>query len=318
MKSTLENRGVSFSAGGDPGSTTLANLIRVFRHDLKGASIGDHLAELCYYDRCLPMQYHPELDQLNAAQSGATVLTLDHEIDYLLDQLRDMEGIDYAQDFKLITLFIGNNDVCLGCSPFGFDRSLTPDAFEVNMRSVLERLRTNIPRVIVNVLLQFNVSQVWDLTHNDKECQLLRASGMVFECVCAFLPGPLGAHTRTKMDQLAQLYNERLLKIAKDYAFTDDPSFMMIIDPILSNVEISKWGIEYLSRTDCFHPDVAVHELMAVGVWNNLFAMGHRKKQRIDPGETLLPCPISYSQSQQASAIAQAAQSTMYLDFTMQ
>jgi hypothetical protein len=72
MNSTFENRGVSFSMGGDEGAVTLANLISLYNPKVIGASVGDHIAEICYAQWCLPFNYWPKYDQLNAAQSGAT------------------------------------------------------------------------------------------------------------------------------------------------------------------------------------------------------------------------------------------------------
>ena len=45
-----ENRGVSFSMGGDPGAVTIANFIQHYSPELIGSSIGNHLVELCYGD----------------------------------------------------------------------------------------------------------------------------------------------------------------------------------------------------------------------------------------------------------------------------
>lgn len=71
VNSTFENRGVSFAIGGDKDAITLPNIIKRFNPNIIGASIGDHRIELCQGTNCLPYQYVPELDRLNAAQSGA-------------------------------------------------------------------------------------------------------------------------------------------------------------------------------------------------------------------------------------------------------
>ena len=80
------------------------------------------------------------------------------------------------EDWKLLSILIGFNDLCLGsdnhitlflndliffkisCSgdvPF-----ITADDFEHNLRDVLEEVRTNIPRVFVNLVQIFNLSMV--------------------------------------------------------------------------------------------------------------------------------------------------------------
>ena len=89
---------------------------------------------MCYNTVCPPHQYRPSEDVFNAAQSGAMVTDLvSHELEYLLDQLTNVRGklnfqcttsiilfhpqnkeVDMKNDWKLLTLFIGVNDICRG------------------------------------------------------------------------------------------------------------------------------------------------------------------------------------------------------------
>lgn len=87
--------------GGDPNAITLPNLIKVFSPNVTGASVGDHLFELCYGKLCLPFQYYPQNDRLNAAQSGAMVSNIEHEVDYLVRQMELNSQIDMENDFKV-------------------------------------------------------------------------------------------------------------------------------------------------------------------------------------------------------------------------
>jgi hypothetical protein len=50
----------------------------------------------------------PALDVLNAAQSAGLAMNLDHELDYLLPALKNLPGIDYNNDWKLINMQIGS------------------------------------------------------------------------------------------------------------------------------------------------------------------------------------------------------------------
>ena len=92
--------------------------------------------QLCYDVVCPPLQYEPSKDVFNAAQSGAMVPNLvSHEFKYLLEQLKSVShdricssecGVliiiimqhshtfDMRNDWKLMTILIGANDVCLG------------------------------------------------------------------------------------------------------------------------------------------------------------------------------------------------------------
>ncbi|KAI8914876.1 hypothetical protein DFJ77DRAFT_431143 [Powellomyces hirtus] len=292
MRNTMEDRGISFSMGGDDGAFTLANFIQRFEPRVRGASIGSHRAEICYGVLCPPMQYHKN-DRLNAAQSGAMIPNLIAELEHLIRAMKSDSDINWASDFKLLTIFIGNNDACLGCAPGSGSTYLSPAAYEATMRSLLERIQTAIPRVVVNIMMGFNVSQVYDLTVEDPYCQGLRRAGTVFECVCAFLPGPMGEANRQRMDVLTQQYNARLQSLARFYNTHPRPdSFAVIVDPLLSNVRVKEWNLKFLSNSDCFHPAAEAHALMAKGVWWNLFRPPTRKRTKLVPDEGIpVWCP---------------------------
>ncbi|KAI9340139.1 hypothetical protein DFJ73DRAFT_845372 [Zopfochytrium polystomum] len=302
VRHTEENRGASFVMGGDVGAVTLPNFIRRYNPQLKGFSVGDHLAEVCYGPLCLPYAHWPT-DHLNAAQTGSLVMNLERQLAYLTDAMILSRDIDFHKDFKLISLFIGSNDLCAGCSKELNHTFLSPDAFEAQIRYVLNALRRNIPRTVVNIQMELMVSQTWDLTNDEPWCATLRASGLAFECTCAFLPGEIGVATRKRMDAVVVEYNRRLIKIASDFQSGEqDPSFMVILDPLFSNVTISEWGMEHVSDVDCFHPSLLTHALMAIGVWSNLFVpfkLKASKLTRPDPSNPpTLFCPTEASRLQ--------------------
>lgn len=86
---------------------------------------------------------------MNAAQSGARSLNLNHEIDYILDQLKDLYKFGQAEptDWKLLTLFIGSNDICHSCT----EPTSLPPAFSVNILAAVERIRTSVSNVLVQI-----------------------------------------------------------------------------------------------------------------------------------------------------------------------
>ena len=90
---------------------------------------------------------------------------------------------DMKDDWKLMTVLVGANDVCLGlvnniesrsdsnllgssnvnfviCSCSGDVPTITADDFENNMRETLEEVRKNIPKLFVNLVLLGNLSEV--------------------------------------------------------------------------------------------------------------------------------------------------------------
>jgi phospholipase B1 len=272
----VENRGLSFSIGGDEKAITLGNYFAQQNPEIIGRSLGTHGPNICTPTFCLGV-YTPELDRLNAARTGATSANLNNQVDYLVQQMKNTSKINFEQDYKFISVLIGANDLCRSCRNL-----LSPDQFEDNMKALLERIRLQIPRTIVNMYQLFNVSQLYDLTKDSQYCQQRRSSVLTSECRCAFDVGTEGDRRRLQMDELAVQYNDKLLKIAKDYKALNSSSFSVIIDPAATGFSLRNVSLEYLSNMDCFHPSRKAHELFATYAWNNLFLPYSQKKIMTD------------------------------------
>ncbi|KAJ3309208.1 hypothetical protein HDV04_006315 [Boothiomyces sp. JEL0838] len=291
-----EDRGVSWSMGGDDGAITIANFVKQYSPNVVGASVGKHIVNLCYGPLCPPFQYKPELDHFNAARSGALAMNLMDEVNWLVAQMHQSPNVDMVNDYKLLNLFIGSNDDCLGCLPILGKSVLSPDAFEETMREVIWELKHQIPKLIVNVHQQFKVSGIETLTKNSQHCATLRAFGFGIECSCAYQLWPFGDSTRRSMDNLVDEYNQRLLNIRQDYLAENNDSFLLIVDPLFTGVHLQDWTLDYISDVDCFHPNVQAHQIMAVGSWNNMFLPFEQKSTLVDPKAPLQPfCPTADS-----------------------
>ncbi|CAG8537582.1 13608_t:CDS:2 [Ambispora leptoticha] len=258
----FENRGVSFAAGGDEDAQSLANFIKFYREDLVGFSVGDHLIEICKF--CPENQYRPKLDRLNAAQSGASVINLEHEMNYLLERIEELQ-VDMSS-FKFLNLFIGSNDICNSCKT----ERVTPRVFEAFIRDTLDTIESKIPNTIVNLLGVFNVSQVYEFAHGRKYCRWFKYLPQIqYGCACAFLPGKEGDERRKKMDEITLEYNKAIKRIVADYASRPpNPSFGLSYHPFELN--LTSFPIESVSNVDCFHPSVSMHQHIAKVLWNNL------------------------------------------------
>ncbi|CAB5343799.1 unnamed protein product [Rhizophagus irregularis] len=184
-----ENRGVSFSIGGDPGAVTIANFIKHYSPELIGSSTGDHLVELCYGLICPPYQYKPKKDRFNAAQSGMMASNLTIELNYLLDQLYKEPMEVVLKSYKYLTFFIGSNDICFRCSndlPW-----LTSKQFEDYLKSTVGPCAE-------------------------------------YECSCAFAPGIFGTLNRKKMDETSMEYNKAIRNVVDYYASHKSDSFAVM------------------------------------------------------------------------------------------
>ena len=59
-------------------------------------------------------------------------------------------GVNFQNDWKLINLQIGSNDQCASCIDTVYPL-LTPEKYGQHVTAAVERIRKNIPRVIVNL-----------------------------------------------------------------------------------------------------------------------------------------------------------------------
>ncbi|KAG8823498.1 hypothetical protein FRC17_009307 [Serendipita sp. 399] len=221
LKSFSEWRGDSYAGGMDPGAITIPNLIKNYKPSLTGGSLGSNAGvELCFGPLCPigPFGWNSAVDQLNAAQSGALASNLLHEVrDYLIPQVKKRNIPSSA--YKYLNIQIGSNDICSMCFQSVIQAGpASPDDFENSIRETLEAVRKGIPNTVVNILGVFKVSDVYTMTLNQPYCsQILPVPHVNIECPCMLLGGAIGNATRAAMDSLQSQYNERLVKIVKEY-----------------------------------------------------------------------------------------------------
>jgi len=166
--------------------------------------------------------------------------------------------------------------VCASCNsdhnPFLFNETLT---------TTIERIRIEIPNSIVNILQLFKVSKIHHLIEGNSYCQALQRAGSSFECPCAYK----SAETREIMDLTVDTFNKMILELCRKYQSVED--IHVIVDPLLENVDLSKWNIDAVSTADCFHPSEKTHEKVGTYVWNNLL-QPFNLKARFNVNETVL------------------------------
>ncbi|KAG2189452.1 hypothetical protein INT44_004594 [Umbelopsis vinacea] len=168
-----EYRGKVFSSGSDPDEYTIANFLSSYT-DTKGGPAGI----------TMPLARGKGL---NGAISGGVVQTLDEEVTRLVHQLSHKEYTDIRDDWKLITVLIGANNLCGLCAApsTGLPDQATADAFEHHLRLALERLRIEIGHTFVNLMAMFSVSVVYDAARGEQYCEFLMDKSNMYICPCA-------------------------------------------------------------------------------------------------------------------------------------
>jgi len=283
-----ESYGISFSMGGDSGASTLANFFLAYNPNLRGFSKGTYPAEVCYGANCPSIRYYPTQDVNNAAKSGSMVSDMvSKQVTYLIRQVNMNPDIDVKNDWKVLTIMIGMNDLCASCM---FDLPyLSADEYENNLMATLERVRASMPRTFVNLVAGFNISQAYDLSLTMGRCENV-SRPLFVQCDCLFKPE--NGRIRENIDASITQFNQRAQNVATYYQRKAYDNFAVVVQPFAMDTHISELPGKFLSRSDCFHPSTHGQAAMATALWNNMLTPSAEKKTSIDMDDTPI-CPTA-------------------------
>jgi len=286
MGSWNESRGYSFSIGGETGAITLPNLFKYFNPSLVGYSLGASDAEVCHGPSCPGIHFFPKIDANNAAKSGSSIFDMvTSQVNYLIREVNKKPDMDVAEDWKVLTIMIGANDLCASCT---YNLTyLTADEYESNLMGTLERVRTSLPRTFVNIVLGFNISQAYDLSLRTDRCKNI-SRPLFVQCDCLF--DPKNGAVRELVDSRITQFNQRASKVAAYYQHKAYDDFAVVVQPFATNTHIADLPSSFLARLDCFHPSKQAHEAMAIALWNSMLTPAAHKQTSLNIADTPI-CP---------------------------
>jgi len=256
-----EYRGLSFPIGGDSGILTVPNLLKSYTRAgfPIGLSTGIGKREI-------------STDGFNSAVSGAINKDMLGQAVWLVSALKTNKLVNITHDWKLLTIWIGSNNLCVFCNDA---RNNDANNYVNSIIEALDYLFANVPRVFVNIVSNLDITGLY--TYKSGAC-LLHS----YECACA---GSTDAKKRALVANEVKAYQQAAHGIAGYYATKNSTQFAVVVQPFLVNTVIPDRS--YLSQADCFHPSAKAHEAFSISLWNNMITRASQKRTKWDPSETV-------------------------------
>lgn len=251
--SMKEYRGIAYSIGGDAGISTFPNLLKPFLP--AGFPIG---ASTGVGDRT------KTTTGFNAAVSGAINSDMLGQAQWLVTQLKAAKNVNMTEDWKVLSVWIGSNNLCDVCSNQPNNNGAN---FQTQLTNALEYLYSNVPRLFVNLVANLNIAPLYNI--NNGACSFLHSVA----CGCV---GTSNSASRALVSSTAEDYMSRAYTVAQTFNSRNKIDFAVVVQPFLTKTAITDRS--QLSAADCFHPSASAHATAAVALWNNVISPAAKKQ----------------------------------------
>ncbi|XP_015478882.1 phospholipase B1, membrane-associated isoform X1 [Parus major] len=273
-------RGLSWSIGGNENIstvTTLPNILREFNPSLVGYSIGTGTQ-------------NSNNAAFNQAVTGARAKDVPEQVRKLVDRMKNDNRIDFQNDWKLITLFIGGNDLCKFCeNPVHH----SPENYTYNLQIALDLLHKAVPRAYVNLVTILPIARLRELhasKNNNCPKRLMRIL-----CPCVINPKD-NSYDLKKLIYFNKKYQETTRQLVESGRYDTKDDFTVVMQPFMTDMEMPKtqegWPDASYFAPDCFHFSQKTHSQAARALWNNMLEpVGKKTDSQHIEDEIILKCP---------------------------
>ncbi|GMT23668.1 hypothetical protein PFISCL1PPCAC_14965, partial [Pristionchus fissidentatus] len=253
---SVQYRGLTFSAGGDldlDQHVTLANILKKFNPDIFGFSIKTGSANVWANA------------QLNAAIPGARAVNLTSQAIDLVQRFKDHpDKVDIVNDWKLVHIFIGGNDICAWCA---HPEDESADLFGQRIGDAIQILKDNLPRTIVVITGMLDITVLREMDAKSSRCDVMHRT----ECACE----QNQKHSTDELRGVCKEYMQKEDDLQASGRFDTDDHFTIVIQPFFEDYDHAPLlpdGSADISlfAPDCFHFSQFGHALVGRNLWNNL------------------------------------------------
>ncbi|KAH8269312.1 hypothetical protein KR018_002326 [Drosophila ironensis] len=256
-----EFRGLTFSGGGL--STwrrfvTLPNILKVFNPNLYGFAVKNTLVVNHRYSR------------LNIAEPMIMSRDLPFQARVLIDLMRRDPKVDMKRHWKLLTIYVGNNDVCSDLCHWNDPQDFL-DQHASDMKQAFRLLRDNVPRLLINLIVVPDISTVLSsMTDVSLQCFVVHRVG----CHC-LANDRLNRTTLKHRREILARWQRLEMEVARLPEFHRD-DFAIVAHPMIANMQTPKlangrtdW--RFFSH-DCFHFSQRGHAVISNMLWNSMLS----------------------------------------------
>ncbi|XP_026197625.1 phospholipase B1, membrane-associated-like [Anabas testudineus] len=277
-------RGLSWSIGGDGNLTTvttLPNILKHFNHNLTGYSVGTGKQDT-------PQAF------FNQAVAGAKSKDVPSQVRALVARMKNDSTIDFESDWKIITIFIGANDICDHC----YNSLLySIENYIRNLRDSLDYLHKEVPRALVNVVEPLHIIPLREM-HKDKSLKCPTWLVKIL-CPCVILP-KTNSKALHMLEDLNRSYQRLLHELVESSRYDTRSDFTVVIQPFFRDIVVPRLPDGRPDRSffssDCFHLSQKAQTLMARSLWNNMLEpLGNKTSVQDFSTATNLKCPTKTS-----------------------
>ncbi|XP_064780997.1 phospholipase B1, membrane-associated-like [Oncorhynchus masou masou] len=279
-------RGLSYSVGGDENLTTvttLPNILREFNPSLTGYSVGKG-------------KEHTTQAFLNQAVAGERAKDIPDQVRALVARMKNDSSVNFQDDWKVITLFIGGNDMCEYCYNSLF---YSTDNYVRHIRESLDYLHKQVPRALVNLVEPLYIPILRQM-HTQENAYLKCPTWLAnILCPCVISPKE-GSVTLQKLHVLNRDYQRGLHELVESGRYDTHNNFTVVLQPFLRDIIIPVMEDGRPDRTyfspDCFHLSQKAQTQMARGLWNNMLEPLGKKTAQQDFNDAIsVKCPSKTS-----------------------
>uniref|UniRef100_A0A914CKI5 Phospholipase B1, membrane-associated n=1 Tax=Acrobeloides nanus TaxID=290746 RepID=A0A914CKI5_9BILA len=275
----LQYRGLAFLAGGDKGldeHVSIPNILAKYNPNIFGQSHGICAADVlnCAY--------------LNIAQPGAKAEDLPGQATILVQRFTDNDypNVDKDNDWKLLSIFIGGNDICNYCRD---PTTMNATEFAEHIADAVKIIHDNIPRVLVSLTTMLHLEMIKQIDKRDFMCSEFHLLG---ECKCDAWQN----FTTADIADMCVKYEQAEVAL-QDGRFDDKDDFTLVNQVFFNNatepprLANGTVNLDFFAP-DCFHFSQLGHAIVSTYVWNNMLEpVGSKNTQANLSVPTTLNCP---------------------------